>query len=188
MLPLFNAVCVVASVMCCIQECVTSINCGMCLGSFSPWSVTDHYLIQWLEFAVDGKHRAASQLTPLKLKFCRYREIKWVCANAADLCRESLCTESTGTTRSNGSHTWASDTAEAWKLQDDWTFPWVPPWFYFSAWQTSSDLHTAEAFCWVPSDKVAQVQHSTWHTENLNPDPPDILHLLLSHQNLDWKF
>lgn len=93
---LSSMLCAVASVMCCIQECVTSINCGMCLGYFSPWNVTDYYLIQWLEFAVDGKHRAASLLTLLKLKFCRYREIKWDCANAADL--------KPTYSRSNGSH------------------------------------------------------------------------------------
>lgn len=139
MLPLFNAVCVRASVMCCIQECVTSINCGMCLGSFSPWSVTDYYLIQWLEFAVDGKQRAASLLTLPKLKFCTYRKIKWVCK----------CWRPEAYIQRALTHPGAMEvTLElqiqqgAEKLQDDWTFPCVPSWFYISAWQTLSSAQS----------------------------------------------
>lgn len=82
--------------------------------------MTDYYLIQWLEFAVDGKHRAASLLTLLKLKFCRNREKKGVCANAEDLKYLQTALTQLGAVEVT-LELQIQQRAE--KLQDYWTFP-----------------------------------------------------------------
>ena len=127
MLPFFSAVCVVASVVCCIQECGTTVNCGMCLGSFRAWSV-----IKLLTYSVSGnlpvvaaKYRTASPLALLKLKFCKYRQGKKVSMR-------TLQTWSLVPVSSDSE--WAIEATgdlqiqqSAGKLQVDQIFPWVPP-------------------------------------------------------------
>lgn len=171
--------------MCCVQEYIVNLSRifqGLKLDRLLPYSVAGNLPV------VDTKYRAASPLALLKLKFCRYRKEEW--KSGQTLQTWSLAPVSTDITRSNGSHTWVSDTAEGWEIAGWSGFSLVSSMVVTSLLGRLRHLHTVEAFCQVSSDKMAP--GLALHTAHRKREPSSFWchapYLVKSPKCKGWKF